>query len=122
MKLEIIKGLEYNADFTVVSDDGLTPQVLDPTDTATFSLSTKGHDSECVLSNVSMTLKDEDTGLFSLTLTPEQTALLNTEIGFAEDKYPTRSNYNGSLDFKLTSGNRTASVDMYVKDIGTCQA
>lgn len=118
MKLEIIKGKDWTADFTVVSDNGLTAQVLDLSDTATISIATTGNNPSVVISNVSMTIQDKDNGRFTVTVPAAQTSLLSSSIGFKEDKYPTVANYVGILDFNLVSGDRTATVDLFVRDIG----
>ena len=117
MKFEIIAGREFTADFTVVSSDGVTGEVLDPTDTATFTVTTKGLNPTTVLDSVPMTITDINNGLFTVTLTPVQTALLEQEIGFKEDRYPTISNYDGVVDFKLASKDRAATIDIFVKEI-----
>ena len=118
MKLEVIVGQEFTADFTVISDDGVTGEILDPSDTATFTVSTSGISPVCTIPPVDMTIVDADNGLFSVTLTKEQTSLLVQEVGFAEDDYPTQSNYIALLDFTLVSGNRPATMPLYVREIG----
>ena len=119
-KFEIFAGRAFSADFTVVSSDGITGEVLDPTDTATFTLQTSGVNPVCTLDAIPMTVVDADNGLFNLTLTAEQTATLSQDIGFKEDKYPTLSNYTGFMDFILVSGNRQATIDVYVKEVAVC--
>lgn len=118
MKLEITKGREWNADFTVVSSDGITPEVLDPGDTGTFSISTVGKNPTIVVQDINLNIQDADNGLFNVVLTANQTSLLEAKIGFGEDKYPTISNYTGTLDLILVAGNRQASVPLYIRDIG----
>jgi hypothetical protein len=118
MKLEIYTGREFSADFTVVSDDGVTGIVLDPSDSATLTISSNGYNPQVILNEVAMTIVDADNGLFNITLTPEQTELLDQKIGFEEDQYNTLSNYSGFIDFKLASGNRQAAIDLYVKGVG----
>ena len=119
-KLEIYAGKEFSADFTVVSADGVTGVELVAGDTATFTLSTSGAAPACVIEGHSMTIVDAINGVFNLTLTPLQTSTLKQDVGFKEDRYSTISNYTGFLDFVLTSGNRQATIDMYVKEVG-CQ-
>lgn len=119
MKLEIIKGKPWNADFTVVSDDGVTPEVLDTnTDSGTFTVSTVGDNPTIVIESSPLTIVDVDNGKFNAELTGSQTALLDAKVGFAEDKYNSISNYIGILDLTLAAGNRHATVPLYVKDIG----
>lgn len=118
MKLEILIGKDYSADFTVVSDDGITGQVLDPTDSATFSLSSTGPVPVQIIAPIIMTITDIDNGRFNVLIPAAITATLSQDIGFKEDKYPTVSNYVGILDFTLASGNRHATVDMYARNIG----
>ena len=121
MKLEIHAGREFSADFSVVSADGLTGEELDPTDTGTFSLVTSGSNPTCVLDLIPMTIVDADNGVFNLALTAEQTSLLAQDVAFKEDRYPTLSNYLGYLDFILVSGNKQATIDVFVREIPTCE-
>ena len=121
MKLEIYAGREFSADFTVTSADGVTGEQLDPTDTAAFTLSSNGVSPVCVIDSHAMTPIDEANGIFNLTLTSLQTADLKQDIGFKEDRYSTVSNYTGFMDFTLVSGDRQASVPIFVKEVG-CQA
>ena len=120
-KLEIISGLAFDADFTILSSDGLTPEVLNPADTARFSVYSAGDDTSCVITNVAMTIADAANGLFNLQLTAEQTKLLSQYIGFREDRYSTIGNYMGVIDATLVSGNRTATIPVFVKEI-SCPA
>jgi hypothetical protein len=120
MKLEIYTGREFSCDFTIVSDDGITPEILDPTDTGTFTLSTQGTKPTILLSNIPLTLVNMDNGSFNLLLTAEQTCDLEFKVGFEEDRYPTLSTHVGLLDFTLVSGNRQATVDIFVKGINSC--
>ena len=64
-------------------------------------------------------LQDADNGVFNLTLTSTQTEALEQDIGFKEDRYPTLSNYTGFMDFILVSGNRQATFDAFVREVGT---
>ena len=122
MKIEIIKGRAWTSDFTIVSDDGVTPVVLEQTDTATFSISTIGSTPECIIEPIPMTVKDADNGLFSVTLSTEDTAKLESRIGAEEDRFPTMVSHIGIVDCKLDSGDRTSSVDVFIRDDGTCQS
>ena len=119
-KFEIHSGKPFSADFTVVSSDGVTGEQLDPTDTATFDSVTNGVNPTCVLSGIPMTIVDADNGTFNLSLTAEQTTTLSQDIGFKEDKYSTLSNYLGYISFVLVSGDRAATVDVYVRSIPAC--
>jgi len=120
-KFEIHSGKPFSVDFTVVSSGGVTGEVLDPTDTATFDLVTNGSNPTCVLGDLPMTIVDADNGVFNLSLTAEQTTLLSQDIGFKEDKYSTLSNYLGYMSFNLVSGDRAATVDVYVREIPGCE-
>ena len=120
-KFIIYSGREFKSDFTVVSDDGLTPEELDAADTATITISTNGLDPTCVLSDIPMVMIDAANGLFELTLTVEQTTLLKQDLGFKEDKFASLDNYTGYLDFTLVSGNRQATIDISVKEVPVCQ-
>ena len=117
MKLIVYAGREFKADFTVVSADGVTGEVLDPTDTATFSAQTSGPNPESILKDVPMTLIDADNGLFELNLTTAQTSVFKQYIGFQEDCFNPICNHTGYLDFILVSGDRQATVSIAVKEI-----
>ncbi len=120
MNLIIYAGKAFAADFTVVSDDGVTGEQLDPSDTGIFDIVTSGPNPTCVLSGIAMTIIDADNGVFELTLTADETALLSQNVGFKEDKYSPLSNYLGFMNFTLVSGDRQATVDIYVKEIPSC--
>ena len=121
-KLEIHAGRPFSCDFTVISSDGVTGEVLDPTDTGTFSLTTSGVTPTCVLDLIPMTIVDAPNGVFNLSLTAAQTSPLTQDVGFKEDKYNTLSNYLGYLDFDLVSGSRQATVDVFVRQVPSCPA
>ena len=118
MKLTIYAGKVFSADFTVVSNDGITPEDLAIGDTAVFTLSTNGSNPRQIICDHAMTLIDVPNGLFNLTLTVDETEGLTQDIGFQEDRYKPLSNYIGYIDFKLASGDRQAMVDMFVKEVG----
>ena len=117
MRLIIYAGRSFSCDFTVVSDDGVTAEVLDPSDTATFSAQTSGTNPVSIIKDEPMTLIDADNGLFELTLTAEQTALFSQYVGFQEDCFQPICNNMGFIDFTLVSGNRQATVSIAVKEI-----
>lgn len=119
-KFIIYAGREFTSDFTVVSSDGITAEILDANDTATITIFTSGPSPECVLDNIAMVLVDVDNGLFELTLTAEQTSLLSQYVGFKEDGYQSIGNYDGYLDFTLVSGNRQAQITISVKEVPVC--
>ncbi len=116
MKLEIIIGTNFSADFILVSSDGVTGVELQPGDTATFTLTTSGNTNTEVLSNIPLTIVDAINGTFNLALTVEQTALLDQKLGFEEDHYYSRSGYNGRLDFNTVElGQTQAVLNVFVK-------
>jgi len=117
----IYAGKAFSNDFEIVSSDGLTPEVLDPSDTGTITIQTSGPNPECILDAIPMTLIDTDNGLFEMSLTAEQTALLSQYVGFKEDGFKPIGNYEGLLDFTLVSGNKQAMITISVKSIATCQ-
>ena len=117
MKLIIYAGQAFSADFIVVSDDGTTGQELDPSDYGTFEVHSTGPEAKIVIPPVPMTVVDTTNGTFNIALTAEQTSLLSPELGFQEDHYSPISNYLGYLDFTLVSGNRQATVPVYVEAI-----
>ena len=119
-KYIIYAGREWKHKFEVVSDDGVTAEVLDPSDTATITISTAGANPECVLSDIPMVLIDTDNGLFEATLTATQTAALTQKVGFQEDGYSPIGNYDGYLEFTLVSGNRSADILIGVKEVPVC--
>jgi hypothetical protein len=116
-KLEIIIGTRFSADFTLSDRDGFTGVVLDPTDTAVFTLTTAGETNTVVLDKIPMTIVDADNGVFNLTLDETQTAILEQDIGFKEDRYNTISNYNGRIDFNVSkvSPDPQAVLPVFVK-------
>ncbi len=117
MRLILYAGRDFKADFTVVSSDGVTAEVLDASDTATFSAQTAGVEPVSILSDIPMTLIDADNGLFELNLTADQTILFEQYVGFQEDQYKPIGNHDGYVDFQLVSGNRQATVTISVKKI-----
>jgi len=117
MKFIIYAGRDFKADFTVVSGDGTTPEVLDPADTATFSAQTSGDNPVAILTDIPMTLIDADNGMFELTLTAAQTSEFKQYLGFQEDGYGTIGNNTGYLDFTLVSGDRQATINIGVKEV-----
>ena len=121
-KYIIYAGRAWKHNFRVVSDDGVTAEVLDPTDTATLTISTAGATPTCILSNIPMTLLDATNGLFEASLTAEQTVLLKQKVGFQEDGYSAIGNYDGYMEFTLVSGNRQASIIIGVQEIPVCPA
>ena len=120
--MNIIAGLPFSNLFTIVSEDGMTGEVLSSTDTGVMSISTVGLTPECVIQNMSMTIDDADNGVFKLDMTAQQTSLLVPEVGFAEDGYKGMTNYVGTMEFTLASGNRVAEVPISVSGSGLCQA
>jgi len=113
----IYAGRDFTADFTVVSSDGVTPEVLDPGDTGSMSIVTAGGNPKAIINDIPMTLIDADNGLFELTMTAEETSLLEDYVGFQEDGYSPIGNYDGYLEFNLKSGNRSATIVVRVKEI-----
>ena len=118
MKFEILAGLPFTADIAV--NDGQLNQVLDPGDTATFQVNTVGSNPKCIIPPVAMTIKDADNGLFTLVLTAEQTTLLKGLVAFQEDRFPTLQSHIGIFAFTLVSGNRQATVPIFVKEVVEC--
>ncbi len=120
MKLKIYAGRVFTSTFTVVSDDGVTGVVLDPADTATFSIDSAGPSPVCMLAPVAMTIVDADNGMFEVSLTAEQTSELTQELGGQEDGYSPLNTYTAFLDFTLVSGNRQAKCALYVVETAVC--
>jgi len=121
MRLTVYAGQEFSADFTVVDDSGVVGQALDPSDTATFSIVSAGVNAACVVGPVAMAIVDSANGRFNIKLTSDQTKELTTVLGGQEDHFNPLSNYKGYMDFKLVSGDRQATVDLYVEMVLECQ-
>jgi hypothetical protein len=119
MKMIIYAGKEFSTDFTVVSSDGVTGEVLDPsTDTGTMTISTNSKSPTCIMNNIPMTIVDAANGVFNVTIPASETAKLVQDVGFKEDRFAPLSNYVGFLEFNLASGKRSAMIDLFVKEVG----
>ena len=121
MRFTIYAGSPSSDDFTVISSNGITGQLLTPGDTATAKIITKDTFPVCILDNLPLTIIDLDNGVFNLSLTAEQTVLLEPKIGLEEDGYNPRASHELYLDFNLASGFRQAVVDVHVKKVPECQ-
>lgn len=119
-KYIVYAGRSWKQEFTVLSDDGVTGQTLDPTDTATISIISAGPTGECILDNIPMTVLDESNGLFEVELTAEQTALLKGKYGFQEDNYSPIGTHLGLLQFTLVSGDITTDIPIAVIGAAVC--
>ena len=120
MKLKLYTNKEFSTNFTVISDDGVTGLVLDPTDTATFTVSSAGPNPTCVIQPVAMTIVDADNGLWNVTIPATDTTGLVQEIGGQEDSFNPLNTYTGFLDFILVSGNRQATCPLFIIETGLC--
>jgi len=119
-RMEIYAGRQWSSDITIVSSNGLTGEILVPSDTGTFMIQTTGDKPVCVIEPTDMTIIDADNGIMNITFTAEQTSLLSQEVAFAEDNYPSQSLYKGIMSFSLASGNRDAMADIYVREVASC--
>lgn len=120
MKFEVIKNKEYVAKFVLKENGTTTALELSASDTGVFSISKIGKASELVIDSVAMEITDASNGEFTLTLTPEETALLDEEVALKEDGFPSFANYRGVAEFVTeTQGKMLAVVDrIYCIDIG----
>lgn len=97
MRFVIPKGEEFYCEFTIKEPGASIP--MDLTGAAgTFKISTIGPNPCLILSDVPIVVVDPLNGLISITLTSEQTTLLDGRAGFAEDGYPIVPTYKGALD------------------------
>ena len=119
-KFEILAGLPFESLVLILSDDGMTGEVLQPTDTATFAIYESAGSQACVLAPVNMPIYDANNGQFELKLTADQTSPLEQYVGFQEDLYKSLSQYTGVIACTLSAGNRTVTVPVYVKKIASC--
>lgn len=119
-KFIIYAGLKFESDVILISSDGVTGEQLDPNDTGVITITTAGVNPECVLANIPMTVTDADNGIFTLTLTAEETSLLKQDLGFKEDGYRPIGNYTGFMEFNLVSGDRQVEVLISVKEVAQC--
>jgi len=119
-KMEIYSNREWSSDITIISDDGVTGVELDPSDSGTFMVQSSGISPVCIIEPVAMSIIDAPNGIMNITLTAEQTALLEQDVGFAEDRYPTQNTYLGVMTFTLVSGNREATAPLYVRETAIC--
>ena len=120
MKLEIVKGLDYTCSLVIKEDGANTGLPLAVGDTAKIMISTSGENSSIVIDWISMTQNDPENGKFQVTIPSASTALLESKVGFAEDKYNTIGNYQAIFDTVTSAqGHKTYVIDsVYVKDVG----
>ena len=119
MRMNIIKGKPFQADFVVKANGSTTALVLDPKDTGTITFFTIGNNPETTLEK-NLLLTNTEMGTFTLYLTSEETALFDTRIGFGEDSFPVIPTYKAALEFKtLSQGHMSALIDqVYIVDMG----
>lgn len=84
MRFQIVRGQPFECTITLKATGSITGITLDPSDTATFTL-TQSNNNCMVLSQIPMTIEDANNGKFKLTLTAEQTQDLYTDNSFRED-------------------------------------
>lgn len=120
MRMTIVKGKPFVADFVVKINGSTNALPLNVADTGKISFYTNGVNPTTVLADVAMTQQDASNGKFRVTLTEEQTALFNTKIGFPEDGYPVEPTYKALAEFNtVNQGYMMAEVDeIYVVDMG----
>ena len=118
-RFEIIAGVECSYKFSLLSDDGMTNIVLDPSDTGTFSLYSQGNNKKEVLKDIPMQITDYGNGEFTLILGPTETMNLVERVGFQEDCYPTLNTYIGLAEFVLANAtNRSITLNVFVRTLG----
>lgn len=116
MKIIIDAGLEWNGDFTF-TEDGLVPINLDPNDTAYAIIQTAGVDPKVVIDHIDMAQVDPDNGRFGMVIPADKTELLEQDVGFAEDKYPSQIMYTMIIFASLASGNQSAEAPIYIRKV-----
>lgn len=94
-KYIIPKGREFYCEFVIKEPGASTPMDLTGA-TGTFTLTTASK-SPCKVLERQLDVKDGLNGIMSLTLSADDTKLLNGRTGFAEDGYPLIPTYAGSL-------------------------
>jgi hypothetical protein len=117
--MNIVKGRNFQADFVVKQNGSTTALVLNSSDTGNITFFTTGVNPERKLTK-DLILTSADMGTFTLYLTPEETIMVETRVGFGEDNSPIISTYKASLDFTTVSqGYMSALInDIYITDIG----
>lgn len=121
MELTIYKNRPFSADFVVISNDGVTPEALAPTDSATVDVIREDDVSKTVLSGVPLVILNDANainGTFTLTLTAEQTNLLEVEKMLREDRFEGLANHTLYLVFNVGGTPRYARVAVKVQDSG----
>ena len=121
MRMTIVKGKPFIADFVVKMNGSTNPLPLNIADTGKITFYTNGVNPVKVLSEVPMTQQDASNGKFRVSLTEEQTALFETKIGFPEDGYPVEPTYKALAEFNtVNQGYMMAEVtEIYVVDMGS---
>jgi len=120
MRMTIIKGKPFQADFVVKMNGSTNALPLSLGDTGKVSFYTSGVNPTTVLSNVVMAQQDASNGTFRVVLTEAQTALFNTSIGFEEDGFPVAATYKALAEFQtVNQGYMLAEVEnIYIVDMG----
>lgn len=120
MRMTIIKGKPFQADFVVKLNGSTNALPLNIADTGKVSFYTAGVNPATILSNIAMTQQDAANGTFRLVLTEGQTALFNTSIGFEEDGFPVAATYKALAEFQtVNQGYMLAEVEnIYIVDMG----
>lgn len=120
MKFEIVKGREFIATFVVKEDGSTNSLELDPTDTATFTISTISNAPEVIINQKSLEASDPTNGEFTLTLTEEETSLLYSKKSGEEDMYISRASHKGFLEVETSAQGRMEAIieDIYILDQG----
>jgi hypothetical protein len=121
MRMTIVKGKPFQADFVVKLNGSTNALPLNIADTGKITFYTNGVNPEKVLIDISMIQQDASNGKFRLNLTAEQTAVFETKIGFAEDGYPVEPTYKALAEFNtVNQGYMMAEVsEIYIVDMGS---
>lgn len=120
MRMTIIKGKPFQADFVVKMNGSTNTLPLNPADTGKISFYTIGVNPSKVLSDVAMTQQDSANGTFRCNLTAEQTVVFETRLGFGEDGYPVMPTYKAFIEFQtVNQGYMQSEIEeIYVVDMG----
>ena len=116
MKYIIPKGKDFYCEFIIKEPGAGVPMDVGGM-TGTFTLSEIGI-APCVVLITNIFVVDAENGLIAINLSAEETSLLESRSGFAEDCYPLIATYSASLDLLLDQPINVLIPKVYVLDSG----
>jgi len=116
--MKILQGEEFSNLFTIISDDGVTGEVLSSSDSGKMKISTVGDNATCIIDYISMTQEDANNGIFKVTIPASETRKLSSTVGFPEDKYKSMENYKATMVFTLASRPTSIIVENMISVVG----